>query len=165
MEELELEAAGGPEDDGDMDDVFGHMERDLGVDAKRACRRTETEAGQHVEDLPDHAPLHGPGDPPAKRRRLVGKQAPCALVTVSPASLEGLELRLLKVGESPRFRPSEAGGLLHNCRSYNAVVRFWPNTLAWCTEGLDGETVEALFLAPMPTHGEGVPLGVQAAGG
>ena len=164
MEQLELEAAGGHEEYGDMEDVFGHMEEDFGADAKRVCRRAEIAAGQLGEEVPGPAPLQGSAEPPAKKRRLVGKQAPpCANatgqrvpavqqeVTVSPASLEGLELRLTKVGENPRFRASESGGLVHNCGSCNAAVRFWPSTLTWCTEGPDGEKVEAMLLAPLPT--------------
>ena len=163
MEQLELAAAGGPEDDGEMEDVFGHMERDLGMAAKRACRRPETAAEQQVAVLPDHAHQQGLGAPPAKRKRLVGKQAPCAQETVIPASLEGLELRLLRVGEAPRFRPSETGGLVHSCSSSNAIVRFWPNTLTWCTEGPDGEAVEVMLSAPMAACGEGDLLGEQVA--
>ena len=165
MERLGLEAAGAHEEEHDnMEDVFGHMEEDFGADAKRPCRREEIAAEQLDEEALGPAPPQGAAEPPAKKRRLVGKQAPpCGdatgqrgpavqqVVTVSPASLEGLELRLTKVGENPRFRASESGGLVHNCGSYRASVRFWPSTLTWCTEGPDCEKVEAMLLAPMPT--------------
>ena len=78
LEHLEREAAGcPPEDDGEPGDVFGLMECDLGSDAKRPCRRLETATVQQDAGPPEHGPRETPAVPPTKKRRLVGKQAPC----------------------------------------------------------------------------------------
>ena len=151
LEELELEA-GGQESGEVFEDIFGHMESDMGAAPKRACRRSEAEAAELQSGVvPARPHQHVQDAPPAKRARAASEKAPPqqAVETVVPASLEGLELRLLQAGEDPRFRPSEAGGLVHHCASYRALVRFWPNALAWCVEGLDGGIVEAVLAAPL----------------
>ena len=111
---------------------------------------------------PEHGPRETPAVPPTKKRRLVGKQAPCGQAleaTVVRASLEGVEQRLACLGEVPRFKLSENGGLEHRCTFANAIVRFWPGTPAWCVESLDCEAVEARLSAPVATSEEGGPSG------
>ena len=130
----------------------------MGAAPKRTCRRSEAEV---VEPHGVAAPAPGvqqqaPNAPPAKRARAASPQQ--AVQTVVPASLEGLERRLVQAGEAPRFRTSEAGGLVHRCTAFDAQVRFWPSTLAWCVEGSDGGIVEAVLATPLHTSTEeGIP--------
>ena len=67
-----------------------------------------------------------------------------------PASLDGIEERLAGMGEVPLFRPTGASYLEHQCRTLQANVRYWPNTLQWSVEGPHREAVEAALLAPVP---------------
>ena len=156
MERLELEAADACEEDyGDLEDVFGHMGEDFGTDTGRPGRREGIVAEELHAEAGGPAASQGVAGPPAKRMRIVGKRPPQGgptvqnAVTVSPASLEGLELRLATAGEVPRFKVSDRGGLVHECGLHNAAVRFWPSTLAWSVEGPDCGKVEALLLAPL----------------
>ena len=54
------------------------------------------------------------------------------------------------MGEVPLFRPTGASYLEHQCRTLQANVRYWPNTLHWSVEGPHREAVEAALLAPVP---------------
>ena len=155
LDRLMMEAASCPVEDEDDGDIFGHMECDLGNATKRQCRRLEDTAAPESGVLRVCAPARGPGGPPAKRKKLVGKQppaawAPTAVTEKIPASLEGLEQRLASIGETPRFKSTEGGSFLeHQCTSMNAVVRFWPSSLAWCVEGPDCDTIDGQLTAPV----------------
>ena len=118
LERLMLEAASCPVEDEEAEDIFGHMQCDLGNVTKRQCRRTEGTAApeEAVPRVDSHT--DGPAGPPAKRKRLVGKQPPSVMgptaAAAIPASLEGLELRLARIGETPRFKLSESGSFLEH---------------------------------------------------
>ena len=154
LEEQELATIGEQQDEEDFEDVFGHGEGGLGAaPPKRACRRPEAEpvAAEDVAAPPNEAQQEVPDGPPGKRARAScdSVEPPCMTRAVIPASLDGLECRLEKAGEVPRFRTSDAGGLYHSCTTFDAQVRFWPSTLEWCVEGPDGGTVEALLAMPL----------------
>ena len=167
-EELEWHQAPA-EAEGEEEDIFGHG-GDIGESAyfSQPAAAGEAEASEDEEAPPQKkacrrnrggaegsgtGPAEAAAAPPAKRTRLVGKQAPegPALEAVEvPASFDGLEQRLRKFGEIPRFQPTDYSFLEHQCTSVKAVVRFWPNTLLWCTEGLDSDAVDVALAAPMP---------------
>ena len=152
MEEQELATIHEQEDDDAFEDVFGHGEGGLGAaPPKRACRRPEAVPAEPQEAAPDEVQQEVPDGPPAKRARASSDKAQPlhAVQTVVPASLEGLECRLEHAGEVPRFRTSDAGGLVHRCMAFDAQVRFWPSTLDWCVEGPDGGIVEAVLATPL----------------
>ena len=125
-EELEWQQAAA-EDEGEEEDIFGHG-GDIGESAcisqpvvaeeasayeetpqKRACSGDRGGAG-----VAGTGPAEAAEAPPAKRTRLVGKQAPRGPAPVAvevPASLEGLEQRQKTLGETPRFKPTESSFL------------------------------------------------------
>ena len=71
-------------------------------------------------------------------------------VRLLAASLEGLELRLSRLGEPPQFAEVEPGHLRHQCSSMEAQLSFWPSSLKWRAEGRHGSLLEEALMAPLP---------------
>ena len=82
--------------------------------------------------------------PQCKRARIASQH-----VVSIVASLEGLEARLAGIGEEPRFVTVQPGRLQHACRTAEAWVNFWPNSLRWNVEGRHCLNVESALLAPV----------------
>ena len=114
------------------------------------CKKAEGGIAPDVASA-DHGPQASGGGLLAPARR----SAP--VVVEVPASLDGLEMRLRKLGEIPRFKLTEGSYLEHRCTSMNAVVKYWPSTLLWCTEGPDSDAADGALAAPLPLEEESVP--------
>ena len=140
------------DDDGD-DDVFGHG-GELGEAAYVPVQQAAVEA---VAALPAPAPQPPPKAPRAvaeEPRAKKARRSKGAAVVV--ASLEGVEARLLTVGETPRFAVVDPSGrqLQHRCTTADARVNFWPGTLQWSVEGPHSAFIEDALLSPVDEEGK-----------
>ena len=80
------------------------------------------------------------------------------VVRLLAVSLEGLELRLSRLGEPPHFVEVEPGHLRHCCISMDARVSFWPSSLKWTAEGRQRSLLEEALMAPLLDEQPGASL-------
>ena len=109
------------------------------------------------------SPVRSPAEEPGAKKQRIGDEqprgsgvaaaadsaagSPVVVVVEEAASLSGLEERIFRMGEVPRF-VADAGHLRHTCTSAEAEVLFWPGSLQWRTDGRDAAAVEQSLLAP-----------------